>query len=220
VNTEITPETEKLMAQFIEFTELGHVYKDESGKILPSVTQILESAGLIGYEGVPRDVLKAKADLGTRVHKAAHYFDTPNEHDGKSDLDWNSVTPIDLPYVTAWARFREESGFEPEEMEVRMIGELSGVRYGMTVDRTGTLNRHKVLIEIKCCANVELSWGPQLAGYELGLRRRDAGLVRQRFAVQLCPDGRYKLHEYSSPDDYQAFTWALQLHSYKVKYGR
>ena len=52
----------------VEFIEEGHIYLVD-GVIVPSVTQILHKVFPEKYEGIPKEVLNAKANYGTDVHK-------------------------------------------------------------------------------------------------------------------------------------------------------
>ena len=54
----------------VNFNEETHTYTDENGKVLVSVTTLLKWAGISpNYDNVPEDILKAKAERGTLIHK-------------------------------------------------------------------------------------------------------------------------------------------------------
>jgi len=76
-----------------------------------------------------------------------------------------------------------------------------------------------VLLDIKCTAAVEISWGPQTAAYEHALRQQD-GIVRQRAAVHLKPNGTYSLCLFKEARDYQVWKWALALVYWKQSKGK
>jgi hypothetical protein len=114
------------------------------------------------------------------------------------------------PYVTAWIKFRNETGFVPELIEHRGIANVDGMEYGFTLDRIGMFQGRPHLIEIKCTAAVEIGWGPQTAAYELAMRPT-TGMALRRMAVHLKPNGNYSLIELSDTKDYQVFKWALGL---------
>jgi len=194
------------------FDEELHLYTRSDGLIVPSVTQVLQEVGLVCYDGIDPEVLSRKADLGTAVHKAAWYYD-----DG--DLDANSVAPEILSYLTAWVRFREEARFTPRKCETRGIATIDGMEYGYTFDRDGFLGEKPVLLDIKCTAAIEISWGPQTAAYEHALRQQD-GIVRQRAAVHLKPNGTYSLCLFKEARDYQVWKWALALVYWKQSKGK
>jgi hypothetical protein len=199
------------MSTNFQFVPETHSYLQD-GREIRSVTQILNDVGLVDYSHIPESVLDHKAEIGTAAHAAAHYFD-------EGDLDWNTVDSEVIPYLSAWTKFREEAEFSPRLIEQRGIATLRGMRYGYTLDREGTLNGKDTLLEIKCTAGVEISWGPQMAAYELALRAQD-GRARQRVAVHLQKDGRYVLIPFNEVADYKVFEWALGIESWKRTKGK
>jgi hypothetical protein len=184
-----------------------HVYYDESMLRVPGTTSLLETAGMVCYAGISEAILNRKAQIGTAAHAASHFFD-------EGDLNESTVDPAVLGYVDAWKLFRRESDFEPEFIEYRGISEVEGMHYGWTLDRTGLLSKRRSLLELKCTANVEPSWGPQTSAYEMASRRlgQNAGPFRRRLAVWLKPNGIYRLISYSDVQDYQIFKLALRCH--------
>ena len=162
---------------------------------------------MVCYEGIPDAVLNRKAEIGTAAHAASFYYD-------EGDLDESSVDPVVLGYVNAWKRFRRESDFEREFIEYRGVSEVDGMKYGWTLDRTGPLFKRRSLLELKCTANVEPSWGPQTSAYEMAVRRigNYAGPFRRRIAVWLKPNGTYRLISYGEVQDFQIFKLALSCH--------
>jgi hypothetical protein len=188
------------IGQGVTFDGDTHTYR-ENGVVVESVTQVLNDRGLVCYDHIAPRVLKRKAEIGTAAHTACWFFD-----DG--DLDWTSVDESVVGYVRAWARFRAETDFIPRMIETRGIAEINSKRYGYTFDREGLLNNIPTLIEIKCTAGMEPSWGPQTAAYEYALRATD-GCRRRRVAVWLKPDGKYSLNQLSDVWDYFIFRIAL-----------
>ena len=73
----------------VEFIEDGHIYLVD-GVIVPSVTQILHKVFPEKYEGIPKEVLNAKAVYGTDVHK---YIEIRNLKD-LYHISMNIVIPI------------------------------------------------------------------------------------------------------------------------------
>jgi hypothetical protein len=199
------------MATTFQFVPETHTYLDE-GRVVTSVTQILECAGLVCYDHIPKAILDHKAEVGTAAHAATHYFD-------EGDLKLSTVDAEVMPYLEAWIRFREESHFVIHSMEQRGIAITDGMKYGYTFDRDGLLNDRPTLLEIKCTAGVEVSWGPQMAAYEMALRAQD-GHARHRVAVHLKPNGTYSLIKLGEIKDYQVFRWALGLEIWKQTKGR
>jgi hypothetical protein len=199
------------MSATFQFVPEEHAYI-QNGIRVPSVTQILELVGIVDYSHIPDSILDRKAEIGTAAHAAAHYYD-------EGDLDLNSVGEEASPYVTAWMKFRAETNFKPDLIEYRGIANVDGMEYGYTLDRVGTFQGRPHLLEIKCTAAVEISWGPQTAAYELALRPTTKQALR-RMAVHLKPNGNYSLIELGDTKDYQIFKWALGLVHWMQLKGR
>jgi hypothetical protein len=199
------------MATTFQFVPETHTYLQD-GREVRSVTQILNDVGLVDYSHIPEAVLEHKKEIGTAAHIAAHYFD-------EGDLNWDTVDEEVAPYVHGWIKFREETRFVPRLIEKRGIATIRGMSYGYTLDREGVLNGRDTLIEIKCTAGVEISWGPQTAAYELPLRSQD-GKARRRIAVHLGNDGSYTLVPFNDVTDYKVFEWALGIETWKRLKGK
>jgi hypothetical protein len=114
----------------VEFIEEGHIYTDAPvdgiGVRYESVTTILKAEGLIDtrfYDDWSRD-------RGSMIHLATAY-------DDRNELDEENLDPVIRPYLEAWQKFRRESGFIPEKIEVP--GMSTVYRYAGTPDRIGEL---------------------------------------------------------------------------------
>lgn len=106
----------------VEFEAEGHRY----GSGLESVTTILKEEGIIDtrfYDDWSRD-------RGSMIHLATAY-------DDRGELDESTLDPVIAPYLEAWRRFKRESGFIPEKIEVP--GMSTAYRYAGTPDRIGEL---------------------------------------------------------------------------------
>ena len=189
------------------FDEQTHSYFNGRGERVPSVTQILNAVGLVNYDGIPSAVLDHKAEIGKAAHSAAWFHD-------EGDLDWETLDPEVEPYVRGWEKFRNETNFSPELIEYRGIATVNCYEYGFTLDRIGKFNGHQTLLEIKCTANVEMSWGAQTAAYCMAMRDRYPTLFRM--AVHLRPNGTYSLVPLAGVNDYLIFQAALAIESYKL----
>ena len=197
------------MTQAVQFDEATHTYTDRDGINIPSVTQVLQCAGLVDYSGIDPEVLNRKAWIGTQAHRATQFLD-------EGDLDMDSVHETVKPYVQAWENFKNESGFKPlvGEAERPRIVMINGMRYAMTADVTGTINGKQFVIEKKCASQEEVWWKVQLAAYEQGIRSEDK-IHRMRMAVKLGPDASYRAFNYGDVLDYQMFGWALGIEWWK-----
>ncbi len=102
--------------------------------LLPSVTGVLQASGLIDFSRIPPTILRDARDRGGAVHQAVHYFN-------EGDLDVESFRadfPAYAPYLDAWLRFRQDSGFELAT-SWEALGDLSHLkRYAIRLKKDGT----------------------------------------------------------------------------------
>lgn len=200
-----------------------HEYRDASLALIPSTTQVMKDAGLISFTGINAAVLERKRQLGSLVHRVTQLMD-----EGE-DLSQYEIPEEVLPYLEGYDNFCKHSKFELELIEHRVIGEANSMRWGMTLDRTGSLHGEPYVIELKCGASAHPAWGVQLASYDLGLNNIGVSKLRkfQRAAVQLGPQFplNFKVHEYNDPADYTVWlnslanmTWKCNKKLYKSEY--
>lgn len=191
-------------ARELTFDEATHTYR-VGGVRVPSVTQIL--APLSSFEGIPREILEAKRDLGQRVHFACQLDD---EH----DLDESSVEDDVAPYLFAWRKFLAESGARVVHNERRVYE--PAMRYAGTLDNALELQGYRWLVDKKTSIATPISAGPQTAAY---LRALNDPSVTRRAAVRLRPDGTYRFDPLSGADDWSAFLSCLTLLRFKESHA-
>lgn len=207
----------------LNFRAEDHKYFVESGPLgdptieeLPSVTRCLEDAGIIDWSMVPPAVLERARDRGTAVHQALHYFD-----DG--ELDQDSLDPALHPYVMAYAQFKNQAQFEPLLVEHMVWSPV--YRYAGRMDRVGimgpALGSAKELPPGDWL--IDFKSGVVLPGHKIQLAAYAMLLPEprkyRRAALQLKPDGSYKLYEYPQRDlqpDFQVFQSACALWHWKA----
>ena len=199
------------------FDPESHCYKNSAGREVPSVTQVLDSVGLVDYSRVPRDVLENKRRIGDAAHFAIHLFES-------NDLDPYSVQAEYAGYVEAYMNFREEMQWEPESTETSGIFTVHGMDFAYTWDGFGrikgskTLSKYRTVLEIKCTADEEPSWKYQLAAYALTVpREKDEHIAR--VTVKLSPDATYKPFLYDQPRDKDTFLYSLSIVNVKINEG-
>ena len=191
-----------------------HLYLVE-GRPVPSVTQVLHSARLAAdFSMVPPDVLERKRIIGQYVHTATQYLD-------EGCLDLETVDPELQPYLAAYQRFLEESGFRPQLIEHRLVSSVAGILCGGTVDRVGSMNGRLWLIDLKCVDRLYRGFALQTAGYELLLPKPVLPPFKYTRAVlQLRRDGSPKLSPpYEDPSDLDVFRAALITTIWKMNRG-
>jgi len=195
-----------------EFDAAQHLYKTKEGLIVPSVTQVLASVGLVSYNGVSREVIEHARERGDVAHEACAFLD-------QDRLDWESVDGEVLPYVLAWERAKKELGFvaDADGIEQPGVATVHGMHFGYTIDRRGRVGKHRTILELKCTAEEEASWKYQLAGYALA---SDTPALWQLAAVHLRPDASYRLCPYQNHEHYQRiFLAALAITWEKINEG-
>ncbi len=188
----------------IDFDEAAHRYVVD-GKVRPSVTQILEVVDEIWR--VPFEVLERARKLGTAVHRATELFD-------RDDLDESSVDPAIEPYLRSYQRFRSETGFVPDHVEMRLYHAQMG--YCGTLDRVGQMNGKRALLDIKSGEEWP-SHGPQTAAYEQAFEHMTKQKVSARFGLYLRDDGTYRLQPKKDPSDWSVFLACLTIQRFKER---
>jgi hypothetical protein len=195
-------------ASDVIFERIAHEYRLPDGRLVPSVTQILQAVGVsVDFEGLASlgrrvaDAIDLKREIGTALHADAHAFDD-------DDLDWNTVDPRVQPYLSAWADFRENTGATPATRERRIYHPVYG--YAGTLDGIFTLPNGKlVLVDIKTGDPDDSGCAFQTAAYLAAYQHEHAltgGLI-ERWGVQLTPDHAipYRIHPYTDWTDFAKF---------------
>jgi hypothetical protein len=186
--------------ELLTFDEASHTYRF-MGDVVPGVTSILRP--LASFDGIPPEVLAAKAELGRQVHYACQL-------DDEDDLDQDSVEPEIEPYLDAWRKFKRDTGCQVLENEKRVFDPIN--QFAGTLDRVLAFNGAKWLVDLKTCFTTPLTAGPQTAAYHRALGDNS---VTRRAALRLRPDGTYRLDQLTGADDWSAFVACLTLHRYK-----
>ena len=192
----------------VEFDEETHTYT-QGGVKLPSVTTIIREAGLMpGFYGSGNEAAMLR---GTLVHRACEFHD-------EGDLDESTVDPALAGYLEAWKKFRDETAFDPAEIEWRHAHPVN--KYAGTVDRIGSFGGRPAIIDIKT-GEFDPWIGIQLAAYEgLVYSAVDPGPPHRRLAVRLTPEGKYSLRRFEDGSDWPIFLSALALYNWRKSHGR
>lgn len=171
------------------FDATTHAYYDPEGRFVPSVTQVLKLTGLSNYDFVKKEVLEAKAELGTEVHSLTVL------HDKYGSLDPTWVSERAVPHFAAYEKFVHEKHFEPDPAwtERSIIATIYGMKVGVTPDRFGKLAEVPTVLELKCVESPLDSWGFQTAIQEMAIFKTQHCGRAQRMALQLTKSGKYKL---------------------------
>jgi len=197
----------------LEFEASTHVYR-VNGQPVPSVTQLLDDAGLApDYSTIPPAVLQHARQRGIHVDQCVELLDA-------DDLDWRTVHPEAMPFLEGWMRFKDYEGFTPLASQVPLFNPQHG--FAGTLDSVGVLpGGHPVIIERKTTARMSATYALQTAGYALDgmwFAPPGGGVLAPvpwerpaRLGVQLKRDGTYQLFRYDDPEDYRAFLGVVAL---------
>jgi hypothetical protein len=183
----------------IHFDPETHVYTTDYGTEVPSVTQRIRRAGLLGP--AVQFYSAESADLGTAIHLACEHRDQGRdvaaflrgEHGG---------------YLTSYIKWCDV--MEPVWASIETPQYSPRYQTAGTPDRVGTINGRPVVLDLKSGSGGKASWhGVQLALYSLIQDSDIPPQERRRIALYLRANGRMAQSvEFSSPYDY---TQALAL---------
>ena len=191
----------------LQFEEEGHVYQWD-GKVVPSVTQIIEPLSL--YAGIPQDILDNAARRGQYVHKLC-------ELDMAGMLDEDDVDEANAGYLTAWRTFMGTAGFEPYLNEIRMYHEKLG--YAGTPDLVMLKKGKPALIDIKCTSSFIPTVGPQTAAYSELLHACHGIQPWRRYCLRLMNNGMFELKALENQSDIATFRSCLNIWRWRNDYG-
>jgi len=187
------------------------------GDPLVSVTTVL--APLMDFSWMPPAVRAAALERGSLVHDAIAADNTRDLDDGA----FRRTCPEYVPYLEAWRSFRESRRFVPLLNEYRVASPRH--RVAGTLDTIGTMDGHGALVDFKTGDPRDVAADLQTAGYvalvtEWNTVAEDPILadvlarfpVLRRYAIQLRPDGTFRVEAYTKPTDFRDFFTLLASH--------
>ncbi len=163
----------------VHFNPETHIY-EAGGKIIPSVTQILKSVGII----VTKYHTEVSKIRGQAVHLAIEYW-------LEQRLDINSIDPLILPYFEAFLCFERDSKYIARYTEMPMYHPV--LNYAGKPDIVASLNNKQVLLDIKT-GQVQAWHSLQVAGYAM-LCERNGIEIEKAYFLYLKKTGKYSLIE-------------------------
>ncbi|MGH9933171.1 MAG: hypothetical protein ACREA9_28640, partial [Pyrinomonadaceae bacterium] len=186
----------------------GHSYTID-GAAVPNVTRII--APLIDFNGIPRDRLERKRQLGASLHKAIEY-------DVRAGVDLSTVPEPVIPYFLAWQVFIKHTEFQALLCEHPVASKIFG--FAGTLDLVGKFKSNELaMLDPKTTFLMHPAVGVQLAGYaiagnEMGLFPKNI----KRYGLQLKADGSYNLVPYRDVLDFNMFMSLLNVEKFKEKH--
>jgi hypothetical protein len=196
------------------FDDATHIYTLDGVRV-PSVTQVLKP--LYSFDGIPRAVLHAKAALGTSVHRACELLDD-DDLDEESEDGRAALEPIS-GYLAGYKKFMAEKKPVVIFNEQQLYHPTH--RYAGTIDRRYALRGELWDIDLKSTVAMSPIVGIQTAAYSEMIKAdslNGTNTVR-RGALQLFPDGDYKLWEFKDPSDFSVFLSLLTIQRFKERHS-
>lgn len=184
----------------ITLDEETHIYRNDRGEEIPSVTQIISSVFPIQYNDYTA-MLRGRA-----VHKAIHLLQ-------QNILDWATVDERIKMYVLAYENFRTETRVEPIASEQLVYNRV--YQYAGTLD----MRTERAVYDFKTGVEV-FTHGLQLAAYVEAVENVPLPESKlKRFSVYLSDTGNFKLKEYTDKTDLYDFIACLRIFRRKKKEG-
>ncbi|GJQ59752.1 MAG: hypothetical protein D8M57_13065 [Candidatus Scalindua sp. AMX11] len=184
----------------ITLDEETHIYRDENGRVIPSVTQIINAA--FPFVSHSNDGGVYYRERGKAVHLAIHYIE-------KGTLDPSSVEKEIWPYIKAYFQFKKDFKHKTLATEERV--------YHKTYDYCGTLDRRTrgAIWDYKTGVNRYVD-GLQLCAYSHAKGMPDA----DRYSVYLRPTGKYKIESHERDRSlFPTFLACKQIYQVKNLHG-
>ncbi len=196
----------------LQFDAAQHAYTLDGVRV-PSVTQVLKD--LYDFNGIPLSVLNAKAALGTAIHRACELLDN-DDLDEDSEAGRAALTPL-AGYLDGYKRFKAEKRPVILANEQRLHHPMH--RYAGTIDRSYAFGGHVWDVDLKSTVSMSPIVGLQTAAYTEMFKAGGRTQAARRGALQLFPDGKYKLHEFSDPSDFSVFLSLLTVQRFKERHA-
>lgn len=191
------------------FNESKHIYIDDGGRIVPSVTQILKPLSQRVYGDINDNILKAAAEKGTEVHKAIELF--------------NSCGAVDIQeeyrgYLDAYIVWFEKNKVKPIYCEKMLKHNL--LNYAGTIDMICQIGDKTYVVDFKTTTVLhDKIVLPQLMAYQE--MAQDNGIViNDVLALQLRKEGIQNAHHYGFEEKkkaYDIFMSCLKIEKYLPK---
>lgn len=178
-----------------------HEYRID-GVVVPSVTTILQAAGLYDDTWFTES---ARA-RGKYIHTAVLYY-------LQDDLVEDSIPEEYRGYIAAFKSFMADTGFQADIQNCEKPVYMAIYGYAGTPDLVGYMNDCFTLIDIKTGAETPTT-GIQLAAYEQLI---GSPIVSKRHGLYLKDTGKYKLIQYTDRNDLKLFNASLSLYHWRQK---
>jgi len=191
------------VSEILHLDPVSHAYT-LGNRILPSVTEIIRTAGLMGEWGQNDEESML---LGRFVHEAAHLLDTGNyDHESGENQPWKL-------HLEQYERFKADTGFKVKKSELSVYHPQ--FFYAGTLDKIGMLNDCIVILDLKTGAR--MPWHDiQVAAYANVYR---AESIAKCFQLYLTPFNYYLREVSGLYAAFQVFLAALSIYRWKEEHN-
>lgn len=191
------------------FDEVNHTYH-LAGRELVSVTRVLDPITML--DGINPQLLAAAADLGTKVHKTVHLYNT-------GTLDEGTLHPTLAQYLHGWKLFLETAQFVVRASEHRVCHPSFG--FAGTLDAKLWGRNALWYVDVKTAVLKPRTVGPQVSAYVEADRQTPMGMKMppvKRACIQLFPAAPwYKFHELKNHKrDWNMFLSCLNVYRWRT----
>ena len=187
------------MGQLMFFDD-SHTYQVD-GETLPGVSEIMRFISREIYGSITQYTLDNAAERGKKVHKYCENLDKLGTVECDEDL---------AAYVEAYMKFMKEHTVEWNTIEQSAYHH--DLLYAGTIDRAGIVDGKLTILDIKTSYAIQKPLvTAQLNAYADIYENNHEKIVERLTALQLMPDGTYKLHEIER--DSSIFAACLTLHT-------
>lgn len=188
----------------LNFDETRHEYFTEEGKIIPSVTTILNHISAVGYSAVPQSTLDYARMRGSAVHEALELYDY-----GIPFEEQEGVTPEIVGYINAYLTFIRD--YKPTWTHIEHIVYNEEQHYCGTLDRAGVINGRRAIVDIKTVASPTIENKACVCAQTSAYGETLYGdFKHDRYALYLKKDGSYTLMDCAEFEEERGFLgWSL-----------
>lgn len=196
----------------LAFDAQTHTYTLD-GVCVPGVTSILKP--LYSFAGIDPDALAAKAALGSAVHRACELLDQ-DDLDEETEAGRAALEPI-AGYLAGYKKFKADKRPVVFANESQLFHPIH--RYAGTIDRRYSIEGDVWDVDLKSTVAMSPVVGIQTAAYSEMFKANGDMARARRGALQLFPDGKYKLWEFKDPADFSVFLSLLTVQRFKERHN-
>lgn len=191
------------------FEPVGHLYHDNAGMLLDSVTNILkDELGLYQFSTQDAPV------RGQDVHSACQFYD-------EKDLNESTLTDEVMAYFN---QYKLALKFHNIKVHINELMRYSKrYRFAGRLDKIVTIEKANGILDLKTCKNLsEPIWhkwqtAPYLEMVKEEFKIKDFPLTK-RWVLYLCPN-KFKLVEHTGKRDFLEFLALMSARTIKLNNG-